>query len=59
MQLETLNHMSRMYRRKTRCYQSVFSCGGLLGKTSCQENKSLVRVKKYYLKVNIPSWLQR
>jgi hypothetical protein len=35
MQLETLNHKSRMYRRKTRCYQSVFSCGRLLAKTSC------------------------
>jgi hypothetical protein len=28
VQLETLNHSSGMYRRKTR-YQSVFSCGGL------------------------------
>jgi hypothetical protein len=32
VQLETLNHKSRMYRRKARCYQSVFSCGGLLAK---------------------------
>jgi hypothetical protein len=35
VQLETLNHKSRMCLRKTGCYQSVFSCGGLLAKTSC------------------------
>jgi hypothetical protein len=35
VQLETLNHKSRVCRRKTSCYQSVFSYGGLLAKTSC------------------------
>jgi hypothetical protein len=32
VQLETLNHKSRMCLRKPGCYQSVFSCGGLLAK---------------------------
>jgi hypothetical protein len=45
VQMETLNHKSRMYRRKTRCYQSMFRCGLLakniiLGKqVSCQGGK--------------------
>ena len=49
MQLETLNHKSRMCRRKPGYYQSMFSCGGLHAMTSCQENKSLVRMEKYNL----------
>ena len=36
VQLETLNHKSRVYRGKTRCYQSVqlwwASCKNILGK---------------------------